>query len=65
MAKLKDIFLQNGYPDGFFQKQVKRFLDNKYNNVSESIDESEKLVEKMYLLMIPYVGKPSLILSKR
>jgi len=48
MAKLKDIFLQNGYPDGFFQKTIKSFLDNKYNNVSESIDESEKLVEKMY-----------------
>ena len=46
VAKLKDNFLQNGYSDCFFQKQVKRFLDNKYSTVSESTDESEKVVEK-------------------
>ena len=65
VAKLKDIFIQNGYSDGSFKKQVKRFLGDKYNNVSESIDESEKAVEKTYLLMIPCLGKPSLIFKQK
>ena len=59
------IFLQNGYSYGLFRKQVKRFFDDKYNTVSESIDESEKAFEKTYLLMIPCVGKPSLIFKQK
>jgi hypothetical protein len=62
IEKLKAIFQQNGYSGNLFMNKVKLFINGKSNS------ESQKVVadaEMSYLLMIPYVGKPSLIFKRK
>ena len=62
VSNLGNIFKLNGYPELFFQKLVKRFLDKKYTKSTPVINEDK---DKSYMLMIPYVGKPSLIFKQK
>ena len=66
VAKLKDIFLKNGYAEKFFKKIHSMFVIRKErppeNNQESQNDEEET---KRYVLCIPYVGKPSLVFKRK
>ena len=62
ISKLRTIFQQNGYSELFFNKIVKRFLDNKFT--SELKPRAEK-TEHKYIIKIPYIGKPSINFKRR
>ena len=50
VSNLGNIFKLNGYPEFFFQKLVKRFLDKKYTTPKPVENEDN---DKSYILMIP------------
>ena len=67
--KLREMFTKNGYHVNFFNKLYKSFMLKKQNIVTNqdisltsmsSDDES-----KFYVIVIPFVGKPSLLFKKR
>ena len=63
--KLKDIFQQNGYSGNLFMNTVKSFVNQKTNLEPQNESQNDTVdAEKSYLLMIPYVGKPSLIFKR-
>ena len=61
---LKQIFTKNGYSINFFQKKLKEFLTKKQSNspLNESVPDDEN---KRYILLIPFIGKPSLIFKRK
>jgi len=60
--KLKTIFIDNGYSKDFFDSVLNRFLHKKFNPPPHVIDDDP---EKKYVLKIPFIGQPSLLLKKR
>ena len=58
------MFIQNGYSINFFQKKLKEFLTKKESDSpqNESVSEEEN---KRYILLIPFIGKPSLIFKRK
>ena len=66
IKKLKDIFQQNGYSGNLFMNTVKSFVNQKANLEPQNESQNDTVdAEKSYLLMIPYVGKPSLIFKRK
>ena len=58
MNKLREIFHKNGYPRPFFDRIATEYF--------RSQDKPEKSIESPRLtLKVPYIGKPTLMLSKR
>ena len=60
--KLRTVFVENGYSTVFYDKILKLFLWNRFK--PKALDDSN-VVEKSYVLMVPYVGKASLIFKRR
>ena len=58
MENLKVIFNKNGYPDSFFDRAKREFI-----NKEDDDRRSEK--EKKPIVKIPYIGKPSILYAKR
>jgi hypothetical protein len=62
VKKLKSIFEQNGYSGNLFSNKAKSFVDKKsVPNLQNSADEEGKT----YLIMIPYIGKSSLLFKRK
>ena len=61
VKNLENIFLKNGYPVDFFLRIVSRFLHKKFEHVN--VSEKNKIDYKT-CIKIPYIGKPSLFLSR-
>ena len=59
---LKSVFVKNGYPVDFFFACVNKFLNNKYDTVSNAKIVEEK-VETIFF--VPYVGLPSMIFGRK
>ena len=67
--KLRQIFIKNGYVSSYINRLVKQFLLKKdsasgINNVSDNSDDDDDNVRR-YILVIPFVGKPSLVFKKQ
>ena len=62
MGNLKDIFKKNGYPNGFFDRCLNKFLDRKFNEKrgQKLEDENEYVV-----LVVPNFGHVSDNLKKK
>ena len=56
MGKLNEIFKNNGYPEGIFERVLGKFMDKKFKSVSEDKDEEK---DKYVVLVLPYLGYAS------
>jgi hypothetical protein len=80
IAKLRNIFTDNGYSKQYFEKIVNEFMDKKQRqdatqttteinteNQTESNTENKNSEEKSTKLMlkVPFVGKPSVVFARR
>ena len=68
VKKLREIFIKNGYVSGYLDKLFKQFMLKKDSapvnaSVSDDVDDEENL--RRYILVIPYVGKPSIIFKQK
>ena len=57
LQKLKILFIKNAYPEFFFEKIYKRFLEKIHNQIPNTEIGEENLHK--FNLNIPYIGKPS------
>ena len=62
VMKLREIFTSNGYSVSFFDRVVGQFLRKKLSPKHKPVDDDDS---KRFILVIPYLGKPSLLLKKR
>ena len=53
---MKEIFKNNGYREGIFDRVLGKFIDKKFKYVSEDKDEEK---EKYVVLVLPYLGYAS------
>ena len=67
--KLREMFVSNGYQIRFFNKLFNAFMLKKTQQPSVPIDNNvnndDEDDEKFYILIIPFVGSPSLLFKKR
>ena len=54
VAKLKSMFVANGYPMVFFEKVYNRFINSLNDSTGNTINQSRRFV-----IAIPYIGKES------
>ena len=67
--KLRDIYIKNGYVVGFLNSLFRQFMRKKeavptVHNSDVSLTDDDDNVKK-YVLVIPFVGKPSLLFKKQ
>ena len=61
MPKLTDIFHMNVYPKEIFYNHVRKFISEKLmtTNSCQNMNDEEK-----YIVIIPFIGHPSMICKK-
>ena len=70
VAKLREVFVGNGYPPKFFDQIKQKFLDKTSNEAtkiqdnSKTKDNTDKKQNRLYL-KVPFVGKISTIFARR
>ena len=65
VEKLKVIFQKNGYSIPFFQKIQSAFLAKRETPPESQTDVDDDENIKRYVLLIPFVGKPSLVFKSK
>ena len=55
--KLQRMFMANGYPRAYFEKAYEKFIRS--NETENPSSQSDEVVDRKYILGIPYVGSPS------
>ena len=61
------MLLLNGYPLSFIQAQIRKFLNKRHNNISQSqpTDESSnQSFNRIILFRLPYIGNQSVQIEK-
>ncbi len=62
IEKIREMFLNNGYSNIFFDKIVKDFI---YKKRETKIDSEQKEENRDYVICLPYIGQPSLVFKRK
>ena len=63
VSKLRNLFLDNGYPVSYFNRVLEKFINK--SSVTENTDLDQSSSEDVCILKIPFVGEASHAFSKK